>query len=197
MKKFVNIGIVILFQLACAYGQDDPKEIIKANDTELRGAITAYTKQPSKTGRENLEKLTFGLFDFQLLSKNVIPKPVWDTCSLNERNAFVKAFKNMIESSAMSKIEMYRTDSTLYDNAIVSGENATVKAHLWKNGRENMIVYKMTKVNLEWKVYDLVINDLSTARSYKEQFATMFKTKKMEDVITLLESKKESGEAKK
>ena len=52
---------------------------------------------------------------------------------------------------------------------------ARVVAHLWNKGKESVLEYKMSLVDGKWKAWDLVIDDLSTARNYKEQFSQILK----------------------
>ena len=49
----------------------------------------------------------------------------------------------------------------------------------------------LPKKDSSWIAWDLVIDDLSTARQYKESFSKILKTKSPDDLITTLEEKAE------
>ena len=52
----------------------------------------------------------------------------------------------------------------------------------------------MNLVNDNWMAWDLVIDDLSTARNYKEQFATILKTKTFADLLETIKKKADESE---
>jgi phospholipid transport system substrate-binding protein len=52
----------------------------------------------------------------------------------------------------------------------------------------------MTIVNVKWKVWDLVIDDLSTARNYKEQFSKILKDKSFAELIDVISKKADEAE---
>ena len=67
-------------------------------------------------------------------------------------------------------------------------------AHLWNKGKESVLEYKMSLVNGNWKAWDLVIDDLSTARNYKEQFGQILKTKSFAELIDIISKKADEAE---
>ena len=73
-------------------------------------------------------------------------------------------------------------------------DEARVVAHTWYKGKEAVLEYKMTLVNGAWKAWDLVIDDLSTARNYREQFSQILQTKSFEELITIVKNKADQSE---
>ena len=73
-------------------------------------------------------------------------------------------------------------------------DEARVVAHLWNKGKESVLEYKMSLVNGNWKAWDLVIDDLSTARNYKEQFGQILKTKSFAELIDIISKKADEAE---
>ena len=45
-----------------------------------------------------------------------------------------------------------------------------------------------------WMAWDLVIDDLSTARNYKEQFSTILKTKTFAELLEIVKKKADENE---
>jgi phospholipid transport system substrate-binding protein len=52
----------------------------------------------------------------------------------------------------------------------------------------------MAKSNSLWKVWDLVIDDVSTVRNYREQFTTILESKSLAGLIDILRKKADSLE---
>ena len=67
-------------------------------------------------------------------------------------------------------------------------------AHLWNAGKESVLEYKMSLVNGNWKAWDLVIDDLSTARNYKDQFSQILKNKSFAELIDIISKKADEAE---
>ncbi len=57
-----------------------------------------------------------------------------------------------------------------------------------------MLEYKLSLVNGKWKAWDLVIDDLSTARNYKEQFSKILKDKSFAELIDIISKKADEAE---
>ena len=102
----------------------------------------------------------------------------------------------MVRNSSAKRLEMYRTDSTVYEAPKMKKNNteANVTAHLWYRGKESVLVYKMNLVGDVWMAWDLVIDDLSTARNYKEQFSTILKTKTFAELLEIVKKKADENE---
>ena len=52
----------------------------------------------------------------------------------------------------------------------------------------------MNLVNGQWKAWDLIIDDLSTARNYKEQFGKILETKTFAELVEIIRKKADQTE---
>jgi len=50
----------------------------------------------------------------------------------------------------------------------------------------------MQKGDGQWKVWDLLIGDMSTVRTYREQFTELLKTKTINELTSLIQKKADS-----
>lgn len=172
----------------------DPVSAISKNDKELQSLL----KKKSLTSKDNerVKGLLSDVFNFKLLAEKSLPKDTWASLDEASRESFASEFQRMVRNSSAKRLEMYRTDSTIYDTPKMKKNNteANVTAHLWYKGKESVLVYKMTLVDGNWMAWDLVIDDLSTARNYKEQFATILKTKSFADLLEIVKKKADESE---
>ena len=187
----------ILIAVACAslmaFAADDPVAAIKKKDTELQ----ALLKKSSHNAKEmeRVKSLLNDSFDFELLAKKSLSKGDWDKQDAASQEKFVAEFQRMVRNSSAKRLELYRADSTIYEPAKMKGsDEARVVAHLWNKGKESVLEYKMSLVNGNWKAWDLVIDDLSTARNYKEQFGQILKTKSFAELIDIISKKADEAE---
>ena len=187
----------ILIAVACAslmaFAADDPVAAIKKKDTELQ----ALLKKSSHNAKEmeRVKSLLNDSFDFELLAKKSLSAKDWNAQDEASQQKFVAEFQRMVRNSSAKRLELYRADSTIYEPAKMKGtEEARVTAHLWNKGKESVLEYKMSIVNGNWKAWDLVIDDLSTARNYKDQFSQILKTKSFAELIDVISKKADEAE---
>ena len=187
----------VLIAVACAslmaFAADDPVAAIKKKDTELQ----ALLKKSSHNAKEmeRVKSLLNDSFDFELLAKKSLSAKDWNAQDEASQQKFVAEFQRMVRNSSAKRLELYRADSTIYEPAKMKGtEEARVTAHLWNKGKESVLEYKMSIVNGNWKAWDLVIDDLSTARNYKDQFSQILKTKSFAELIDVISKKADEAE---
>ncbi len=164
----------------------DPVALIRAKDTELQKMLR---EKKTEGHREKLKQLINGIFDFAELGKRALGRQVWDEASETQRTEFVQAFQAMVENSSLKKLDAYRSDSTRYDPAEGDEDRMEVTAHVWNKGTESIVVYKLRATDGSWKAWDLVIDDLSTARNYNEQFRKILEKHGLDELIARLKKK--------
>lgn len=192
MKIQIFASVLALFT-AMAFSAD-PVQAISKNDKELQTLLKK--KNLSTKDGERVKSLLSDVFNFGMLAEKSLPKETWSGLDKASRENFAAEFQRMVRNSSAKRLEMYRTDSTIYDAPKMKKNNteANVTAHLWYNGKESVLVYKMTLVDGNWMAWDLVIDDLSTARNYKEQFATILQTKSFAELLDIIKKKADESE---
>lgn len=190
LKKLM---ILIVGLSLVAFAAEDPVAAIKKKDGELQ-TLLKKSKHTAKE-KERVKDLLSDSFDFGMLAKKSLSAKDWDAQDAASQEKFVTEFKRMVRNSSAKRLELYRADSTIYEPAKMKKEGeARVVAHLWNKGKESVLEYKMTQVNGKWMAWDLVIDDLSTARNYKDQFSQILKTKSFADLIDIISKKADEAE---
>jgi len=176
--------------MAFAANPGDPVAIIKKKDSELQKML--HDKGASKQ-TDRLKVLINGIFDFEELGKRALGPDTWKTMTPDQQKRFVKAFREMVENASVKKLEAYESDSSTYEAPEIASGKANVTAHVWNKGTESVVTYKLLAEDSTWKAWDLIIDDLSTARNYGEQFKKILQTSNMDGLIAKLEKKANEG----
>ena len=181
----------ILIAIACAsllsFAAEDPVSVVKSKDVELQNIIKKSKRTAKET--ERVKSLLNDSFDFALLAKKSLAASDWKAQDEASQQKFVTEFQRMVRNSSANRLELYRADSTIYEPAKMKGtDDARVVAHLWNKGKESVLE------NGKWKAWDLVIDDLSTARNYKEQFSKILKDKSFAELIDIISKKADEAE---
>ena len=187
--------LLVMFSCAAvvAFAADDPVAVIKKKDGELQTLLKKANRTSKETDR--VKNLLNDSFDFALLAKKSLSASDWNAQDAASQEKFIAEFQRMVRNSSAKRLELYRADSTIYEPAKMKGDDgARVVAHLWYKGKESVLEYKMSLVNGNWKAWDLVIDDLSTARNYKDQFSQILKTKSFAELIDVISKKADEAE---
>lgn len=195
MDQFAKLGCFIWLAAIVVLAGQAPLELIEDKDKELQRAIKTYNSLQNGKNRNAIIILINRIFDFQIMGQRSLPKHVWDSASTAQRSTFVHQFERMVKNASITRLEMYQADTVIYTMQDSSAENVTIKAHVHYRERETAIVYKMQKSNGQWKVWDMMIGDMSTVRTYREQFTELLRTKTLDELTLLLQKKADSYNA--
>lgn len=186
MKK---VFLLIFITAAIVTAGDDPKELIIKKDGELKTAISSYRKTPSEENKKKVISLINNVFDFKIIGIKALPREILERADTNSRDAFIKEFSRMVENSSVKKLELYQSDSVFYSMKVTGQDSATVSANMWYKGQKTLLQYKMVRISTEWKSCDLLIDDLSTVRNYRDQFKTILENKTLNELTAMLKKK--------
>jgi len=189
MKKSILLS---LFACVSLFAAQDPVALLKQNDVELQKELKKKSHTPKEI--ERIKFLSSGLFDFAKMSERSLPKKTLDTVSAALKAEFAKEFQRMVENSSVNKFKnttFTSPDSTVYEAPKYKKDGAEVEIsiHSWSKGKDMLMVYKMEKAGESWRVWDLVIDDLSTTRNYQDQFKSILETKSFKELIKTVKDK--------
>jgi len=190
MKKILTLALLLSASLA--FAQQDPVALLKQNDLELQKELKK--RNPTAKDIERIKYLSSGLFDFAKMAERSMPKKAWEAASAALKAEFIKEFKRMIENSSVHKFKTTKftpSDSTIYEEPKYrkNDEEVWVSIHSWSKGKDMLMVYKMDKTGNTWRVWDLVVDDLSTTRNYQDQFKSILETKSFKELIQTIRDK--------
>src|SRR5690606_3689331 len=160
--------------------------MLRAQDAELQKLLRDKDVS-QQTAR--VKTLINGIFDFGELGRRALGSANWNKMTADQQTRFVTAFKAMVENSSVKRLEAYTSDSTRYAPASIRGERATVKATVYSKGSESYVEYKLLLKDGAWRAWDLVIDDLSTAGNYGDQFRKILQKNSFENLIERLEKR--------
>lgn len=165
----------------------DPVESVRRHDQELQAFLKRYHSS-NVAQKDTLKKLVNGMFSFPELGKRALGK-TWSTLKKPEQDTFVAVFKRAVESSSIKRLESYRSDSTHYSASVGAGDKTVVTATVWRGGKSSKVVYKLFQQSGSWQAWDLVLEDVSSLRTYKDQFSSIIAKEGYPGVLNRLRAK--------
>ncbi len=150
-------------------GQVTPGDVVRTRNEAAQRAVDAAGDSISDEAREALKDVINGVIDFRELSRRALRRH-WAARTPEEQDHFVDVFRSLIRNSSVQKLEIYQADSITYQPAETDGSRSRVVTIAYKGRSEVEIAYLMHKAGEEWMVYDVVIDDSSTLRTYQDSF---------------------------
>ena len=154
-------------------------------DPALKGTDKATER------RQRLRGLANEVFDWQETGKRALARH-WQARSPKEREEFSALFADLLERSYVNKIEAYSGERIVYEQEAVDGDQATVRTKLvTKSGTQVPIDYRMFKAGERWRVYDVIIENVSLVGNYRAQFNRIIQQSGYPDLVQRLRTKQE------
>lgn len=134
-------------------------------------------------------------FDFERMSKWVLGKH-WRRASKQEQQRFIEEFRTLLVRTYASSLSDYAQQTISYlpfHGDLNSGE-VMVKSEVEQPGSFGIpINYRLYKVNSDWKVYDVTIDDISLVSNYRTSFAREIKIKGIDGLIREMAEKNQKS----
>ncbi len=158
--------------------------------------IVAILKNPNlksegktKERREQLRQVVYSKFDFAEMAKRSLGAN-WRQRTAEQRHEFVAIFTDLLEDSYVSKVEAYTNEKYSFIRETLDKDYAEVESKIaTKNGDEISIGYRLRLADGEWKIYDVVVENISLVNNYRSQFNRIIANSSYEELIRKMKEK--------
>ena len=167
---------------------------------ELRAAIekvqmTLNDPQLKAAGKkaERLDKLRQVIqpkFDFTEMAKRSLGAN-WQRRNPEEQREFVRVFTELLENAYVDSIASYDGEKVVFTNEKQDKEYGEVNTKIvTKKGEEFSVNYKLHQASGNWKVYDVVIENISIVNNYRAQFNRVIAKSSYEELVRTMKEKR-------
>jgi phospholipid transport system substrate-binding protein len=163
----------------------DTIEQVTATLQEARGSRdTADTELQAK-----LRRLLLPRFDFAEMAKRSLGKHWAHHRSRQEE--FVPAFVGFVENAYIGSIQSFKGEKILYVREIVDNNLAEVHTRVVPaRGEEVAVNYRLHLVGDDWKVYDVVIENISLVNNFRSQFNRILNSASFDELLRKLQERR-------
>jgi phospholipid transport system substrate-binding protein len=143
----------------------------------------------TKERRAQLKQILFARFDFSEMARRALGAN-WRRRTAQEQEEFVRLFTELLERAYANTIESYTDEKIIYVGEKQDGNYAEVKSKiLTSKGQEFTIDYRTHVVAGEWKVYDVVVENISMVNNFRSQFNRVINNASYEELVRRLKEK--------
>src|SRR4029434_7153358 len=139
--------------------------------------------------RKRLREAIFVRFAFKQMPHRTLGAH-WQRRTPEEQAEFIKVFSDLLEQTYVDKIESYNNEKFIYTNERIDGRYAEVGSKMRNaKGEEFSINYKLHRVGEDWRVYDLVVENVSLVNNYRSQFNRILTSSTYDELISKIKAK--------
>ena len=188
----LNIVILLLFSLPAYAGP--PLDAVQANVNKvlqvLRDpALKSDVAMAKEIKKEKLRLIYERMFDDVELSKRTLARN-WNNLNVAQRQEFVILFRQVLEKAYIDKILAYTDEKIVFAReTIVSETQAEIQTKIVTSSKEIPISYRVLLKDGTWKVYDVVIENVSLVLNYRTQFNDILAKNTPEQLLDILRKK--------
>jgi len=186
----LNIIVLLLFSLPVYAGP--PLDSVQANVNKVLEVLRDPKLKAASAKESEKQKLRIiyeRMFDDVELSKRTLAKN-WNSLSVAQRQEFVLLFRQVLEKAYIDKILAYTDEKIVFEReTMVSVTQAEVQTKIVTASKEIPISYRVLLKDGAWKVYDVVIENVSLVLNYRTQFNDILTKNKPEQLLEILRKK--------
>lgn len=199
----VAIGIVTgLVFLAVIIFSDHPAIAGEATD-QVRGTVDqvmAVLREPNldspegkKERRDRLNEIISARFDFAEMARRSLGAE-WRRITPEQQQEFVELFTELLRNAYTGNIESYKGEKVSYTRETRDENYAVVETILQSpDGAQYAIDYRLQLFDGEWKVYDVVIENISMVNNYRAQFTRVINRSTFDGLLRALRDRVEKS----
>jgi phospholipid transport system substrate-binding protein len=157
--------------------------------------ILATLKNPAlkaesrkKDRRDQLRRAIFSRFDFTEMAKRSLGAQ-WRKLSPQEQDEFIRLFTDLLERAYLDQIEAYNDEKFVYAKETVDQDYAEVQSKIVTSKAEYSLNYRLHLAGSEWKVYDVVVENISLVNNYRAQFNRIVANQSYEELLRRMKDK--------
>jgi phospholipid transport system substrate-binding protein len=186
----ILMGLLLLLSLPAQAGV--PMDTLQTNVNQVLDVLrdpALKADSAKETKKAKLRSIYERMFDDVELARRTLAKN-WNTLNIPQRQEFIYLFRQVLESAYVDKILSYTNEKIVFEKESMLSENqCEVPTKIITSSKSIPISYRMIGKEGIWKVYDVVIENVSMVQNYRTQFNDILAKNTPEQLLETLRKK--------
>jgi phospholipid transport system substrate-binding protein len=171
--SFKTLIMVISFCLCAslASAAESPQAVIQNGTNEILQILSQHP-QDSRERRENIIAVLDKYFDFESMASLSLGRE-WRSLSPEQQQRFTHEFRDLLFAKYIGDMGRYASREAIYSTRPLGQGYVVVNTELKYQGSPASLDYYLHLRNGHWKVYDVAVQGMSLAASYRDQFSAI------------------------
>lgn len=194
MKRRLSGLIMMLTLLAFALPvyAGVPLDTVKTNVNNVLDVLRnpkLKAESAKEIKKEKLRTIYKAMFDENEFSRRTLSRN-WSKLTPAQQTEFVRLFEQVLEKSYADKILDYTNEKVEFSKEEMKTDTqAEVQTKIITSSKEIPIVYRLILKDGKWKVYDVVVENVSLVQNYRTQFNDILAKNTPEQLLETLRKK--------
>ena len=193
MKRLIALLCAATLAAAVNAGaaEPTPDALVKSTADEVLSVIR--TTKDKRALREAAEKKVLPYFDFRAMTQLAVGR-YWREASPAQQKALENAFRTLLVNTyttSLNTANLSSAEAVEVKPVEAKGQSdVIVRTTVKTTGRQPIPVdYRMQKGPEGWKVYDVIVENLSLVTNYRSSFASEIQRSGIDGLVKALETK--------
>jgi phospholipid transport system substrate-binding protein len=190
--KIIGLGLAVVLLLSSPVFAGAPLDAVQANVNKVFEILRDPKLKPASAKELKMQKLRAiysSMFDEIELAKRTLTRN-WNKLNDTQRKEFVHLFEQVLEKAYIDRILDYSNEKVVYSREKeIAANQVEVQTKIITASKEVPIAYRMIQTSGTWKVYDVVIENVSLVSNYRTQFNDILAKNTPEQLLDILRKK--------
>lgn len=191
-RQVIGFGILIFFLSTLPVYAGAPLATVQANVNKVLDVLRnpKLKGEPAKgIKKEKLEAIYEQMFDEVELSMRTMGRN-WKKLNSAQQKEFVQLYRQILEKSYIDKILSYTNEKIVFPKeSMLSNNQAEVQTNVITSSKVIPIFYRVILKGGIWKVYDVIIENVSLVQNYRSQFNSILAKNTPDQLLEILRKK--------
>jgi len=191
-QRIMGLGIAVVLLLSFPVFAGAPLDAVQANVNKVFEVLRdpkLKVVSAKELKKEKLRVIYKTMFDEIELSKRTLTRN-WNKLNDAQRKEFVNLFEQVLEKAYIDRILSYTNERVIFSREKeIANNQVEVQTKVITSSKEVPIAYRVILANGTWKVYDVVIENVSLVSNYRTQFNEILAKNTPEQLLEILRKK--------
>lgn len=201
MKAFLWLGALLLLAgpLGTAQADDSATQLVQRTATRMLDTLQSQRAEVNKNPQlinDLVNRQLAPYFDFEMITRSAVGRD-WAKATPAQQQALISGFRETLIRTYANALLKYSDEEIVYQAAKPGTRTGTVVVPTVvrspRGAPEIPIDYRMHKEGGDWKVYDVIIDNVSLITNYRSQFRTTIGRSGIDGLIRELDAKNTGG----
>lgn len=191
-RQLAGLSILVLFLFSLPVYAGAPLNTTQVNVNKVLDVLRdpkLKSESAKETKKQKLRSIYKGMFNEIEFSKRTLARN-WNKLNTAQQGEFVQLFEQVLEKAYIDKILSYTNEKIdFYKESMNSETQAEVQTKVITSSKEIPIFYRLILKDGAWKVYDVVVENVSLVLNYRTQFNDILGKNTPEQLLEILRKK--------
>jgi phospholipid transport system substrate-binding protein len=185
-------SILMLFLFALPVYAGAPLDAVQTNVNKVLDVLRdpkLKADSAKEIKKEKLRTIYSQMFNEVELAKRTLARN-WGKLNPSQQEEFTRLFRQVLEKAYIDKILAYTDEKIVFSREVaLSSDQAEVQTKIVTASREIPISYRVILKDDAWKVYDVVVENVSLVQNYRSQFNSILANNAPDQLLEILRKK--------